>query len=160
MPGTRYRLTPLLERRKRLEEEKQRLFASRQRALDESLDELRRLTTALRTGTTQLCEPTRPVRALDLRVHDAHLRYLEATIDAQRRHAAELEAALGRAREELTVANRERRVIEKLEERRRQAVEDERARREELDLDDANARRHERAARERLARGRAEKPAL
>lgn len=143
------RLQPLLDHRKRVEEEKQRLFAVRQSARDRSLRELEFLTAALHSPAHGLGEPARVLPAFELHMLDAHLRYLEGAIEVQGYHAAALQTALERAREELTAASCARRVIEKLEERWRRALDEERERREELELEDGNARQQ---ARLRLSR--------
>jgi flagellar protein FliJ len=148
-------LQPLLDLRARVEEEKQRDFAACRRALDASRHEVERLAKARQRCTKELAESARARSAVDLRLRDAHLRYLERAVDAQRRRAVELQADCERSRQELMAASRERRVIEKLKERQRILFEAEEARREELELEDANARRHERAARERRARAQA-----
>lgn len=125
-----FRLEPLLEVRNRIEQARERdLFAARRR-LDECETRIRQLGTA------------RGVRlhAADVRLRDAYLR-----------RANELEAAVAAARDALVEASRERRVIETLKERLRRAFDAEAARREELELDDANARRRERARRKRVA---------
>jgi flagellar protein FliJ len=142
-----FRLQPLLDARKRAEEEKQRNFASRRRALEENQEELDRLSRARR------CE----MKALRLRGEE--LSYLDDAQQAQRRRRAGLEAAYERAREELIAASRERRILEKLKERWRRAYDSENARQEALELDDANARRHERGVRNRLAAARLERAA-
>jgi flagellar protein FliJ len=152
-----FRLQPLLDQHKHAEDEKQRNFAACRHELDESRRELDRLIDARRAHAKELAEAARLRPAAELRLRDSHLRYLDNAIDSERWHCAELEAVYECAREELIVASRKRRVIEKLKERRRQAFEAEDARREELELDDANARRYERAARERLTEGRAER---
>lgn len=152
-------LQPLLELRARVEEEKQRDFAARRRALDASRHEIDRLVKARQRCTKELAESARARSPVDLRLRDAHLRYLERAIGAQRGRTVELSGECDRSREELIAASRERRVIEKLKERQRRLFEAEEARREELELDDGNARRHERAARERLARAQAERAA-
>lgn len=143
------RLQPLLDHRKRVEEEKQRLFAARRSARDRSLRELEFLTAALHSRAHGLGELAPVLPAFELHLFDAHLRYLEGAIEAQGHHAAALQTALGRAREELIAASRARRVIEKLEERRRRALDEDRERREELELEDGNARQQ---ARLRLSR--------
>jgi flagellar protein FliJ len=157
--GFEFRLQPLLDQHKHAEDEKQRNFAACGLGLDESRRELDRLIDARRAHTKELAEAARLRSAVELRLRDSHLRYLDDAIDAERSRFVELEAACQCAREELIVASRKRRVIEKLKERRRQAFEAEDARREELELDDVNARRYERAARERLTEGRAERAA-
>jgi flagellar FliJ protein len=118
-------LQPLLDRRKRIEETKQQAYAARRRELDKHADQMERLNAALASAATG-SGPAAP------------LAYLDGAIRAQRRRIAELEAPLEDARQELIAASRDRRVIEKLLERRRRAFEALRARREERELDDAN----------------------
>jgi len=150
-----FRLEPLLERRRRSEAESQREFALHQRALQESMQEVERLVQARRQCSSALVAEAGFRAPRDLRLRDGYLAMVEAAIAQERRARATLEAALAKARADLIAASRERRVLEKLKERRRIAFESEEARREEAALDEANARGHERAARERLARTRA-----
>lgn len=154
-----FRLQPLLDARKRLEAETQRNVASQRRALEGNHEELDRLAQAWRREMNGLTHSAGRSPAADLRLRAEHLSYLEGVLEAARRRRAALEVAYEQARQELIAASRERRVIEKLKERRRRAYEIESARREELELDDANARRHERAVRDRLAEGRLERAA-
>jgi flagellar protein FliJ len=157
--GFEFRLQPLLDWRKRIEEEKQRSFAACRRKLDESRRRFEHLADARLAEANELADAVWCRPAAELRLRDAHLRYLDGAIDAQRLRGAELEAVCSSVREELIVATRDRRVIEKLKERRREALEAEEARRDELELDEANARCYERAARERPAQRRAERAA-
>ncbi len=154
-----FRLQPLLDQRRRVEEEKQRNFASSRRAVEESVRELARLGNVRRNSLKQLVETALRRVTADLGERDAHLRWVEAALDEARRRRGEVEIACRRAREELIAASRERRVIEKLKERRLRAFETERARREEFELDDFNARRYDRALRERLTSRGAERAA-
>jgi flagellar protein FliJ len=156
MRAFRFSLQPLLDWRTRVEEEKQRDFAACRRLVVESADELARLLATRRSCANLLVASARSARGAELRLRDAHLRCLESAIVKERRRGAELHAACDRARERLMTASRERRIIEKLKERRVSALEAENARREELELDESNARRQERAARERLVRRQAE----
>ncbi|HYL27834.1 MAG TPA: flagellar export protein FliJ [Candidatus Nitrosotalea sp.] len=149
-----FRPEPLLERRRRAEAESQRDFAIRQRAVRESTQEIERLVEARRRCASALVTEASSRAARDLRLRDGYLAMLEAAIAQERRARATLEAALTTARTKLIAASRERRVLEKLKERRRAAFEAEEARREELAIDEGNARGHERAARERLTRTR------
>jgi flagellar protein FliJ len=157
--GFEFRLQPLLDRRKRVEEEKQGKCAACRRAVEESGRELARLDVAQRRTAKQLVETalTRPVA--DVRLREAYLRSVEAAIHDVRRQRGEAETAWERAREELVSASRERRAIEKLKERRREAFEAERARREELELDESNARCYDRSVWKRQAARRAERAA-
>jgi flagellar protein FliJ len=142
MPGRfQFRLQPLLERRRRTEAEKQRDFAGRLRALERSMREIERLADARRCCAAALVARSGSAIATDLRLHEGYLAMLEAAIVRERRTRTELEAALNQARDELIAASRERRVIEKLKERRRHAFDAEETRREELAIDESNARR-------------------
>jgi flagellar export protein FliJ len=124
----RFALQPLLDRRGRVEEEKQHRFDLRRRERDDALREGDRLVAALTERA--------------LRTSDAgSLAVYDAAIAARQRRAACAESALETAREELIAARRDRRAIEKLRDRRRHAFEEEEARREELEIDEANARR-------------------
>jgi flagellar export protein FliJ len=122
----RFSLQPLLDRRRRLEEEKEHAYVALWSEINTNLRDIARLNEALREGT-------RTSRASDLA-------YVDAAIAAQRHRGTQLEAALERAREALTIASRERRAIEKLLERRRSTYEADCARREEIEIDEANAR--------------------
>ena len=151
MPGKfAFRLQPLLEQRKRVEQEKQRDFAATRRIRDEGRRELERLADARRWFMQQLAASARAHPPAALRLRDAHLRSIESALDRQRGRLEELEAAYDRAREALLSASRERRVIEKLKERRQRDFEAEQTRREALELDDANACRYSGAPRKRL----------
>jgi flagellar protein FliJ len=146
-----FSLQPLLDRRKRIEEARQRDFVRSRRALADCAEELEALIEVRRRSARELSDAAHASPATELALRDRHLVAVEASIAAQRRRRAELETACERARDELIAASRERRVIEKLEARRRAAFDTERMRREELELDEGNARRRERDARERRA---------
>ena len=64
--------------------------------------------------------------------------YLDAAIAAQIRRIAELQGDLEQKRHSLVAAARDRKVIEKLGERRRRAFDADEARWEELELDERN----------------------
>ncbi|MFY9738991.1 MAG: flagellar export protein FliJ [Candidatus Cybelea sp.] len=132
-------LQALLDARRRKEEEKQRAFARVKGARDENLRDLGRLAGALRTGGRALHECVMSGSTASLRLYDAHLRYLERTLQAREQSSAESAPAFDRAASELYAANRERRLIEKLKERRLHAFERDEARRDERELDEANA---------------------
>jgi len=124
----RFALQALLDRRRRAEEEKRRCFALWRRELDDLARDRERLAAALFETA---------VRTSDA----ASLGIFDAAIALRRRAAASAERALETARQELIPARRDRRVLEKLRERRLRAFEEEAARLEELELDEANARR-------------------
>jgi flagellar protein FliJ len=133
-------LQPLLDERRRKEEEMQLAFFRVKAARDERSRELDRLAAALRARGRALHECAMTGSAANLRLYDAHLRYLERAIDSGERCHTESTAAFDRATAELLDANRNRRLIEKLKERRLQEFDREEARRDELELDEANSR--------------------
>lgn len=155
MPGTLDSpLQPVLDDRRRREEEKQRNFGACRRALVESTSELERLIGERRRSIRDVGAWVYAGRPADRRLRDAHLRCVEVAIYQERGRRTSREAACNQARDELLLARRELRAIETLIERRLRAFEAEEARRDELDVDEDNARRRERAARERPARRR------
>ena len=149
-----FNLQPLLELRKGVEEAKQRDLDACRRSVDEACCERDRLLESRRIAAGALhaavLESTGSPSA-ELRARDAHLRHLDGAIAAQHARCDRLYATYERAREELVAAHRDWRVVDALRERRRGVFEAEEARREQLELDENNARRHERVVRERLA---------
>jgi flagellar FliJ protein len=146
-------LEPVLEHRKRIEDEKQQTLALRRKAHDDAKRELERLDGEFRTCATRLREHHRELASDDLRLHYAHLQFLDRAIEAQRRLVADRYAAMERARQDLVTASKDRKVVDKLKERRRIAFVAEELRVEQIELDDGNARRHGRALRERANGG-------
>jgi flagellar export protein FliJ len=125
----RFALAPLLERRTLVEQESRHRCAVRQHEHRGLLEEVNRLTGALRACTTPSSNP----RA-------ALCSSLDAAIEAQRHRISDARALLEGARNDAIAARRDLRAIEALRERRRRAFEQEEARREEVELDEANAR--------------------
>ena len=142
-----FNLQPVLDHRKRIEDERQQVVAIRRRAHEDAKRELERLNDEFRRYAAQLRDRHRALTAEELRLHYAHLQYLDRAIGAQTRLVAERRAALDRARAELIAASKNRKVVDKLKERRRAAFVAEELRVEQIELDDGNARRHSRAAR-------------
>jgi flagellar biosynthesis chaperone FliJ len=126
MPRFRFALAPLLDRRARVEEEKKQILALRQRAYDDVVRELGQLGRELAAGPY---------------ADHALLRFLSRAIETQAGLVAQRRAALESARRDLIEASRSRRVLEKLQERRRRAFDAAQSRLEELELQEANARR-------------------
>jgi flagellar FliJ protein len=135
-----FSLQPVLDERRRKEDETRHAFARAGQARNDDIREADRLGGALRARGRALHECAIAGSVASLRVHDAHLRYLERTMQSHERRSSQSATAFERAAADLLQANRERRLIEKLKERRRQEFEREEARLEELELDDANAR--------------------
>jgi flagellar export protein FliJ len=125
----RFALAPLLERRALIEQESRHRCAVRQHEHRGSLEEMTRLTGALRACTAQSSNP----RA-------AYCSSLDAAIEAQGRRISDARASLEDARNDAIAARRDLRVVEALRARRRRSFEQEEARREEVELDEANAR--------------------
>ena len=140
-------LQPVLELRKRVEDEHQQTVAIRRRAHEDAKRELERLNDEFRRFAGSLRERHRELATEDLRLHYAHLQYLDRAIEAQLKLVAERAAALERARRDLVAASKDRKVVDKLKERRRIAFVAEEMRVEQIELDDANARRHARSVR-------------
>ena len=140
-----FTLQPVLEQRERIEDEKQQNVAQKQRAHDEADAELRRLYVEFKAQSTRIREKHRSVEAEELRLMYAHVHFLDRCIVAQIQIVAEKKVALEKARKELLEASKERKVVEKLKERRKTAHAAEIARLEQNELDDNNARRYARA---------------
>jgi flagellar FliJ protein len=133
-------LQPVLEHRKRIEDQKQQVLAARQRAWDEARRELDRLNDEFRANARELRVRHREFGVEELRLRYAHLQFLDRTIDAQIKVLAERQVALDRARKDLVAASKNRKVVDKLKERRRVAYVAEELRIEQIELDDGNAR--------------------
>jgi flagellar protein FliJ len=137
-----FALQPILDHRKRIEDEKQLIVAQRKRALDEAEHELSRLNDEFRRHAKLLRDNHKKFDTRELQSIYAHLQFLDRCIVAQIRIVAERRLALDRARTELLAASKEKKVVEKLKERRREAFVLEGQRLEQKELDDGNARRY------------------
>ena len=138
-------LQPVLDHRERIEDEKQQVVAVRQRAVDEAERDLKRLNDDFRSNSTELRNKHKDLAADELRLYYAHLQYIDRCIVAQIRVVAERRVELDRARTDLLAASTDRKVVEKLKDRRREAHALEEMRLEQNELDDTNARRYSRA---------------
>ncbi len=137
-----FALQPVLDHRKRIEDEKQLVVATRKRALDEAEAELKRLNDEFRRHAALLRDGHKKLETRELQSIYAHLQFLDRCIVAQIKIVAERRVALDRARNELLEASKEKKVVEKLKERRREAFVIEEQRVEQKEIDDGNARRH------------------
>lgn len=135
-----FALQPVLDYRKRIEDQKQQTLATRQRAWEEARRELDRLNDEFRSNSRELRDRHREFDVEELRLRYAHLQFLDRTIDAQIKVLAERQVALDRARKDLIAASKNRKVVDKLKERRRSAHTAEELRVEQIELDDGNAR--------------------
>lgn len=146
MKKFRFTLQPVLEHRERIEDEKQQVLAQRRLSLEQAETELKRLNEEFRASSDLLRSHHRGLGADELRLHYGHLQFLDRTIVAQIKIVAERRVAVERARADLLAASKERKAVEKLKDRRREAHAVEEARIEQNELDDGNARRYARAA--------------
>ena len=137
-----FRLQPVLDHRKRIEDQKQLVVAARARSLDEAERELARLNEEFRKHSAMLRDGHKKLETRDLQCIYAHLQFLDRCIVAQIRIVAERRVALDRARTELLEASKEKKIVEKLKERRREGYVLEEQRVEQKELDDGNARRY------------------
>jgi len=142
-----FALQPVLDHRQRIEDEKRQTVAMRQRSADEAKAELDRLNAEFREETTLLRAGHRQFDAESLRAHYAHLHFLDRVIDAQIRLLAERRAAVERARQDLVAAQKDRKIVDKLKDRRQTAFAAEEMRIEQGELEDANARAYGRMQR-------------
>lgn len=137
----KFSLEPVLDHRERLEEEKQQVFAARQRELQEAEQELARLNGDFKRFSTALRDDHARLSTEELRWHYAHLEYLDRCITMQHAVISQRRTAVERARLELVEASKDRKVMEKLKGKKfeeHQALE---ASLEQKELDDANNRR-------------------
>ncbi|MBV8066695.1 MAG: flagellar export protein FliJ [Candidatus Eremiobacteraeota bacterium] len=149
--GARFRFTlqPLLDRRRRAEEEKRQDLEACRYALEGGSRELELLADSRRHCLERIVLSAQTGSTPQIRLLEALLGSVDTAAVRVCERRTEVEAAYERARNALTAASRERRVIEKLKERRRLAFQAEEARREELELDESNARCREHARRNR-----------
>lgn len=135
-----FTLQPVLDHRKRIEDQKQQSLATRQQAWEDARRELDRLNDEFRSNSRELRERHNAFDVEELRLRYAHLQFLDRMIDAQIKVVAERQVALDRARKELIAASKNRKVVDKLKERRKLAYTAEELRFEQIELDDGNAR--------------------
>ncbi|HEX8806908.1 MAG TPA: hypothetical protein VF741_08155, partial [Candidatus Aquilonibacter sp.] len=102
-----FALQPVLEHRKRIEDEKQLVAATRKRSLDEAEAELLRLNDAFRRHAAMLREAHQGLETRELQSIYAHLQFLDRCVVAQIKIVAERRVALDRARNELLEASKE-----------------------------------------------------
>jgi flagellar FliJ protein len=137
----KFSLEPVLDQRERIEDEKQQIFAARQRELLEAEQELARLNGDFRRFSTRLRDDHASLATEELRWHYAHLEYLDRCITMQHAVISQRRTAVERARIDLVEASKERKVMEKLKDKRLQEHRAREASFEQKELDDANNRR-------------------
>ena len=146
MKKFKFSLEPVLDQRERIEEEKQIAFAARRRELQTAQAELDRLDALFRENSSRLRRDHKGFSADELRAHYAHLEYLDRAITMQHGVVSQCRFAVDRGRLDLLEAGKDRKVIEKLKERRLEEHRQLAAAQEQKDLDDFNNRRFARNA--------------
>jgi flagellar FliJ protein len=141
MQKFRFALEPVLDQRRRIEEAKQQTLAQRMQEVHAAEEALRGLNGRYKEHSTALRERHQGMATEDLRLHYAHLEYLDRAITTQHAVLGQRKAAAERARLELVEASKERQVIEKLKERKHAEFVANAGRLEQNELDDSNARR-------------------
>lgn len=141
MQKFKFALDPVLQHRERIEDEKQQVLAERLRDLKAAEDELARLNGEFKRYSTALREEHATLSSEELRWHYAHLEYLDRCMTMQHSVIFACRAAVERARTDLVAASKERKVIEKLKDRRLEEHQAHEAAQEQKDLDDTNNRR-------------------
>ena len=137
----KFTLEPVLGHRERLEDEKQQIFAERQNELRAAEAELARLNGEFKRFSTALRDDHASLSSEELRWHYAHLEYLDRCIVMQHATIAQRRSAVERARADLLEASKERKVIEKLKDKKFEEYRASAAQAEQAELDDANNRR-------------------
>ncbi|MFN2527241.1 MAG: flagellar FliJ family protein, partial [Candidatus Baltobacteraceae bacterium] len=110
----RFALEPVLEHRKRIEEERQQELAVAQHALNAATAELLSLHDRFRKNSNILREDHKSFEVETLRLHYAHLEFLDRAITEQEGVVALRKSEHEAARRVLLVAAKEKKALEKL----------------------------------------------
>jgi flagellar FliJ protein len=145
MPRFVFRLAPVLHQRERVEEQKKQFLAREQRVLADAQARREMLRGRREALARELIFEHRKLDIEGLRLAYAHLDFLAREITAADWHVAACEQAVDRAREVLVRATKDRKILDRLQERQREAFRTEQLRVEQRELDDDNARRYHRA---------------
>jgi flagellar FliJ protein len=141
VPRFAFKLEPVLTMRQRVEREKQALLATAQRDMAQAQARLQAIEDEYERRCVEVKGPN-TFAADELRNAYAHMDFLARTADEWRMRVAACFAEVDRARRILMVASRDRKVIERLKERRRETFVAEQFVVEQRELDDQNARRY------------------
>jgi len=141
MKKFKFSLEPVLGERGRIEDEKQRILGERRCELGAAEDELARLHEEFKRHSTVLRDEHKTLDSEQLRWHYAHLEYLDRCITTQYGVVTQRRIKAERARVALVEASKDRKVIEKLKDKRFKEHRSLRALIEQKELDDTNNRR-------------------
>ena len=145
MAKFKFALEPVLDHRERIEDEKQQILAQCERELKAAEDELARMNAEFKRYSMALRDDHTTLSSEELRWHYAHLEYLDRCMTMQHGVIYQCRAAVDCARADLAAASKDRKVIEKLKDRRLEEHRAVQAAQEQKDLDDTNNRRHDRS---------------
>jgi flagellar FliJ protein len=141
MAKFKFQLEPVLDHRERIEDEKQQVLGQRRRELKAAENELARLNREFKKYSGALREDHKHLSSEELRWHYAHLEYLDRCMTLQHGVILQRRAAVDAARNDLVAASKDRKVMEKLKDRRFEEHQAFEALQEQKELDDANNRR-------------------
>ena len=141
----RFRLDPVLGHRERIERERAGEHARNVAAQREAQRVLDAFTASREATRTALTRDHGKLDATTLRATYTHLEYLDRAIVAAQQRVDACAVATDTARRNLVAAAKDRKVLETLKERRREAHHLDAALAEQRELDDLNARLFERA---------------
>jgi flagellar FliJ protein len=139
-----FRLAPVLRYRERVEEEKKLLLAAAQRTLAKAEAKRQALRDRREALARELVSRHRKLDAETLRLTYAHLDFLAREINAADWEVANCSKAVDAAREALVRATKDRKILDRLRERKKTAFDREQGRLENHELDDANSRHYAR----------------
>ena len=142
----RFALEPVLEHRKRIEAERQKDLAGALLALEEAYQSLRALHEGFRKHSTILRDDHTSFDVERLRLHYAHLEFLDRAIVVAEGVVTQRKAEVEKARHCLLDAAKEKKALEKLKGRRQDAHALAQTRAEQKEMDDNNARRYARSS--------------
>jgi flagellar FliJ protein len=145
MSRFRFKLQPVLDLRKRIQDERQRELARKRTELAEAEAVLAALEADRQAQREALMRDHRAFDVDALRATYAHLAYLDRAIEDQRVRVAACIDEVERAQAKLVAANTDRKVLETLRTRRYEAFSTDAEQHEQRETDDQNARRYGRA---------------
>jgi flagellar export protein FliJ len=149
MARFRFRLDPVLAHRERIEQDRTRIFAEKQRDLLEAQAQRDALIAERESQRDILKREHKSLTADTLRDTYAHLAYLDRAILEANVRVDACDAEAKAALVNLIEASKEREVLATLKTRRRETHDAEAAHTEQVTLDDQNARQFSRATLQR-----------
>ena len=135
-----FALQPVLEVRERRERERMQRLAEAQLALQGALERLTALERERDVGVLTVRERHGQLDLEELQAYYSHLEHLAGEIALQRERVAAARGQVDAARADLVAASTEKRVVERLRERRYESFRHEERLAEQRQVDDDNAR--------------------